>query len=242
MANQAPAATRPRWYSAVWQAYKVTARFDKSLPWVTAAALAVPTLLGVLVGYLLGGYFGWILGPLTGLMVGVLLAVLWLTRRFESTMFKQMEGQMGGSLAVAQSIRTGWQFADEPIAVDAKTRAVVFQGVGNGGVVLLAEGGRAAKRTIDTTTTRLHKLVPGVPVTAIYVGKGQGETEFKDLTKAIRGTRRQHFGRGLTRGLSAADQDAVRARLRALGGPQLPIPKGIDPTRARADRKSLRGR
>ncbi len=28
--------------------------------------------------------------------------------------------------------------------MDQKTRSVVFQGVGNGGVVLLAEGGKAA--------------------------------------------------------------------------------------------------
>ncbi|MGO2739556.1 MAG: DUF4191 domain-containing protein, partial [Cellulosimicrobium funkei] len=34
----------------------------------------------------------------------------------------------------------------------------------------------------------------------------------------------------------------VSKRLRALGVSRLPIPKGIDPTRARPDRKGLKGR
>ena len=153
-----------------------------------------------------------------------------------------MDGTLGGSLAVAQSVRKGWQFADEPVAVDPKSKAVVFQGVGEGGIVLLAEGGRAAKRTVDSTTTRLHKLAPGVPVSAIYVGHGEGEVALKGLSKAIKGIRAKKFGRGLRKGMSAADQQAVTARLRALGGPQIPIPKGIDPNRARADHKGMRGR
>ena len=34
----------------------------------------------------------------------------------------------------------------------------------------------------------------------------------------------------------------VAKRLRALGGVRPPIPKGIDPTRARPDRRATRGR
>lgn len=241
MAKQAPA-PKQRWYKTLIQAYKVTAKADKALPWLIALVAGVPIALGIASIFVLSGYFAKIFGPVLGVMTGMILGLLVLTRRFETQMFKQMDGQLGGSLAVAQSIRRGWQFADEPIAVEARSRAVVFQGVGQGGVVLLAEGGRSAKKTVDQTTSRLGKLVPGVPVTAIYVGHGEGEVPLKSLTKAIRATKRQEFGRGITRGLSGADQDAVRARLRALGGPQMPIPKGVDPARARADRKALRGR
>lgn len=241
MAKQPPA-PKTRWYKTLWQAYKVTARTDKALPWVLGVAVGVPLIAGIVLAFVLEGYFAKIIAPVFGIMVGVIVGLLLLTRRFERQMFAQMDGQLGGSLAVAQSIRQGWQFADDPIAVDARSKAVVFQGVGKGGVVLLAEGGRAAKRTVDQTTSRLGKLVPGVPVTAIYVGHGDGEVELKNLTKAIRGTTRKQFGRGLTKGLSAGDQEAVRSRLRALGGPQMPIPKGVDPTKARADRKAMRGR
>lgn len=237
-----PPAPKQRWYKTLWQAYSVTARTDKKLPWILGALLLVPLLAGILFAVLSTGVAIKIYAPLTGLMTGVILALYVLTRRFEKQMFAQMDGTLGGSLAVAQSMRRGWQFSDEPVAVDAKSKAVVFQGVGDGGIVLLAEGGRTAKRTVDTTAARLHKLAPGVPVTPIYVGNGENEVPLKHLTKAVKATKTKNFGRGLRKGLSAADQQTVRARLRALGGPQMPIPKGIDPNRARADRKGLRGR
>lgn len=241
MAKQ-DAAPKLRWYQTLWQAYKVTARYDKALPWILAGLVLVPLGAGIVYSVLAPGIASKIWGPLLGLMIGAVAALWILTRRFERTMFKQMDGQMGGSLAVAQSIRTGWQFADEPVSVDHKTRAVIFQGVGVGGIVLLVEGGRAAKRSADQAVARLSKLASGVPVTPIYVGHGEGEVALSGLTKAIRATKRANFGRALGKGLSSADQETVRARLRALGGPALPVPKGIDPTRARADRKSLRGR
>ena len=237
-----PPAPKQRWYTTLWQAYKVTARTDKKLPWILGALLVIPLAAGIVIAITSSGLGAKIYAPLTGLMTGIVVALFVLTRRFEKQMFAQMDGTLGGSLAIAQSLRRGWQFSDEPVAVDAKSKAVIFQGVGEGGIVLLAEGGRAAKRTVDNTATRLHKLAPGVPVTPIYVGKGENEVPLKSLNKAIRATKNKNFGRGVRKGLSAADQQAVRARLRALGGPQIPIPKGIDPNRARADRKGLRGR
>ncbi len=237
-----PPAPKQRWYKTLWQAYSVTARTDKKLPWILGVLLLVPLGTGIVIAVMSSGLGAKIYAPLTGLMMGLVVALFVLTRRFEKQMFAQMDGTLGGSLAVAQSMRRGWQFSDEPVAVDAKSRAVVFQGVGDGGIVLLAEGGRNAKRAVDTTATRLNKLAPGVPVTSIYVGKGEDEVPLRRLNRAIKATTTKNFGRGLRKGLSAADQQTVRARLRALGGPQIPIPKGIDPNRARADRKGMRGR
>lgn len=237
-----PPAPKQRWYKTLWQAYTVTARNDKKLPWILGALLAAPLVAGIVFAIITPGLFAKIYAPLTGLMTGVVVALFVLTRRFEKQMYAQMDGTLGGSLAVAQSMRRGWQFADEPVAVDAKAKAVIFQGVGDGGIVLLVEGGRAAKRAVDTTAARLHKLAPGVPVTSVYVGHGENEVPLRRLNKAIKATKVKKFGRGLRAGLSAGDQQAVRARLRALGGPKIPIPKGIDPNRARADRKGLRGR
>jgi len=242
MAKQAPPAPKQRWYKTLWQAYTVTARTDKALPWILGSIILVPLAVGIITGVLSDGLASKIYGPLIGLMTGAVTSLYVLTKRFEKQMFKQMDGVMGGSLAVAQSITKGWQFAEEPIAVDQKTRSVVFQGVGNGGVVLIAEGGNAARRPVTQTVARLGKLVPGVPVTPIYVGHGDGEVPLKNLTKVVRATKTKQFGRGLRKGLSSADAETVRARLRAMGGPQLGVPKGIDPTKARADRKAMRGR
>ncbi|MBC7297667.1 MAG: DUF4191 family protein [Demequina sp.] len=242
MAKQASPAPKQRWYKTLWQAYTVTAKTDKALPWILGSILVVPLAVGIIAGVVTDGLAATIYGPLIGLMVGAVASLYVLTKRFEKQMFQQMDGVMGGSLAVAQSITKGWQFAEEPIAVDQKTRSVIFQGVGNGGVVLLAEGGNSARRQVAQTVSRLGKLVPGVPVTPIYVGHGKDEVELKHLTKQIKATKTKQFGRGLRKGLSSADAETVRARLRAMGGPQMAVPKGIDPTKARADRKAMRGR
>lgn len=241
MAKQPPA-PKQRWYQTLWQAYKVTARADKPLPYILGAAFAVPVLAGVGIAVAIGGLAPWIYGPLGGVSVGVLAALWLLTRRFEKAMFAQMEGQLGGSLAIAQSIRNGWSFTDEPVAIDTKGKWLIFRGVGKGGVVLLVEGGQGAKRNVQQLTARLNKVVPGVPVSALYVGTGEGEVPLKTLPKAVRATRREHFGRGLGKGLSNNEIAAVNSRLRAMGGASIPVPKGIDPTKARADRKALRGR
>ena len=42
--------------------------------------------------------------------------------------------------------------------------------------------------------------------------------------------------------LTKQEVSEVDKRLTSLGGVRLPIPKGIDPTRARPDRKGMRGR
>ena len=44
------------------------------------------------------------------------------------------------------------------------------------------------------------------------------------------------------RTLTKLEADQVKKRLKALGGARLPIPKGVDPMRARPDRKAMRGR
>ena len=42
--------------------------------------------------------------------------------------------------------------------------------------------------------------------------------------------------------LTKAETVVVNKRLKSLGGMRPPIPKGVDPTRARVDRKAMRGK
>jgi hypothetical protein len=106
----------------------------------------------------------------------------------------------------------------------------VFQGVGRRGVVLLAEGGNAATKQVTTLTQRLKKLLPGVPVSAIYVGTGEGQVPLQKLVKAI------HKVPAANK-LSTRERNAVSARLKAIGSAKLPVPKGIDPMKARPSRR-----
>ncbi|MGC4174857.1 DUF4191 domain-containing protein [Demequina sp.] len=233
MAKNDPAPKKPRWYQLIGQAYRSTAPHDKLLlPIILISALG-PIALGVLVGLLIGNTIALVYCIIFGVLVGTLLALFMLTKRFEKTAFGQMEGVVGGSLAVAQSIRSGWEFDDAPQAMDPKGRAVVFRGVGKTGIVLLAEGGGAAHRLVDDAKKRLNKLIPGVPIRAIYVGKGANEVPISKIVREIR--------KGKTV-LSRGERAAVSNRLRAIGGAKLPVPKGVDPLRARPDRKALKGK
>lgn len=231
MAKDTP--KKPRWYKLIGQAYTTTAPHDKLLLPYLIIAFVAPIAVGVVVGILIGGPIAIVYSSIFGLVTGVLVALFTLTRRFEKNAYARMEGVVGGSLAVAQSIRSGWAFEENPEAVDNKGRAVVFRGVGKGGIVLLAEGGGAAHRLVDASSKRFAKVVPGVPVRAIYVGKGDGQVPLTKLSKEIR--------KGKTV-LSRGERDQVAHRLRAIGGAKLPVPKGVDPMRARPDRKALRGK
>lgn len=224
---------KQRWYSLIFQAYRVTAPHDKWLLPGIIGILVGGIALFVLGGMLIGGAFAIVYMSIFGVLLAALGAMFFLTRRFERTAFARMEGQTGASLAIAQSIRNGWKFEENPTSMDPRSQAVVFQGVGKGGIVLLAEGGAAARRPASTAKKRIEKLVPGVPVTVIYVGRGEGEVPLPQLTKAIR---------KLKKALGRNDRPTVEARLKAIGGTRPPLPKGIDPVRARPDRKGMRGR
>jgi hypothetical protein len=233
MAKNDPAPKKQRWYRLIAQAYTQTAPHDRLLlPYILAAVLG-PIVIGVIAGLLIGSVVAIVYCAIFGVLVGALAGLFTLTKRFEKTAFSQMEGVVGGSLPVAQSIRSGWTFEETPDAIEPKGKAVVFRGVGKGGIVLLAEGGGPAHRLVDSSTKRFAKLVPGVPVRAIYVGKGQGEVPLTKLTREIK--------KGKTV-LSRNEREAVSNRLRAIGGAKLPMPKGVDPMRARPDRKALRGK
>lgn len=224
---------KPRWYKLIAQAYQFTAPHDK---WLLPLLIAIPVVVigaSVGIGLLFDSTVVLVYVIIFGVLAAVLASLFTLTRRFEKVMFRRMEGQIGASVSVAQGIRSGWKFNEEPVSVDPRGRSIVFRGVGKGGVVLLAEGGNAAQKQVNATTRRINKLVPGVPVHAIYVGERDNEVPLSRLTKEIRSHKKV---------LSKNEQSAVAARLDAIGGQKLPVPKGVDPMRARPDRKAMRGR
>lgn len=230
MAKNAPE-KKPRWYQLIWQAYKVTAPHDRYLLPIMLGEFIGIIAVAVGVGLLMGGTAAIVYASIFGVLTAVLVMLFTLTKRFERNAFARMEGQMGASLSVAQSIRSGWTFADDPVSIDPRGKSVVFQGIGRGGVLLLAEGGNAANKQVDATRRRITKLIPGVPVSTIYVGSGEGQVQLRDLSKKIRKTKKV---------LSKGERDAVANRLRAIGGQKLAVPKGVDPLRTRPSHKGPR--
>ena len=230
--NETPKKTR--WYRTLFDAFQFVRANDRFFFPAFLVLMVVILGGGVAMGFITGGGVGnHIYANFAGLTLAALATMILLSVRVDKAAFNRFDGMFGGSLPAVQTIRRGWKFEDDPIEVDSKGRAVVFQGVGKGGLVLIGEGDAAVRKLLVSARQRTQRIVPGVPIHEFYVGKGQGQTPIRELPKAIK---------KLKKVLGKGERAAVQARLKALGGTRLPIPKGIDPTRARPNRKAMRGR
>jgi hypothetical protein len=218
-------------------AYRQARELDPSVVWWMLGALLLVLVVAVGVGVAIGQpvYLG-----ITGLMLGVLAAGIVMMRRTEKAAYGRLEGQAGAAGAALGALRRGWFREDQPVAVEAarpgdfSSAALVFRAVGRPGVVLVAEGpaGRAS-RLVEAERKRVSRVLPNVPVTVLRIGDGEDEVPVRKLVGKINRLRPS---------LTKAEVTAVNKRLRALGAGRPPIPAGVDPMRARPDRKGMRGR
>jgi len=212
--------------------FKMTYAVDKSLIWWMLLAFAGTVLVGVLLGLLVVGplQLGLIFAPL-----GFMLALIVMARRAESAAFSQIAGQPGATAAALQNLRRGWNVEEKPVAVDPRTQDMVFRAVGRPGVVLVTEGPlpRVTKLADHQAKHIKRVLGDGVPVIVLNAGDGEGQVPLIKISRVL--TRKRAA-------LTKQQVSEVSKRLRALGGVKMPVPKGIDPTRMRPDRRAMRGR
>ena len=212
---------------------------DPKIVWWMAGAFVLT--LAVIVG--IRWLVNWpVYAAILGLPLAALAATIVMSRRAEGAAYAKLEGQPGAAGAALTSLRGGWFTSSEPVAVEGARSgsmadaALVYRAVGRPGVVLVAEGPEArAQRLLLAEKKRTERVAPGVPVTVYRVGSGkeEGVVEIRKLTSKVQRMRAT---------LSKDDVLKVNQRLRALGGVKLPVPQGIDPARARPDRKGMRGR
>ena len=226
------AGKKPGRLSQLRQIYTVTRQAEPQLPlWMLGgflATLLVAFLIGVLVGH-------WLYLTILGLPLAVMVALVIMSRRAERSAYQRMSGQPGVAGAVLKNIRRGWYVEDEPVAIDPRTRDLVFRAIGRPGVALVAEGpAQRVQRLVDGERKRITRVLgPNVPIMVINVGDGEGQVPLRKLNSTLMRTRPT---------LTKTEVSQVIGRLRALGAVRPPIPKGIDPTRVRPDRKGVRGR
>lgn len=212
--------------------FRMTRKADPAVVWWMLLVFAGTMLVGLLLGLALGHP---IYVSVLTLPIAVMLALLILARRAERAAYAQIAGQPGASGAALSNMRRGWNVEQEPVAVDPRTQDLVFRAVGRPGVVLVTEGPLPrVKRLAEQERKRIARVLgPNVPVTIVHAGDEEGQVPLPKLGRTIMKKRPT-----LTKG----EVSEVARRLRALGGARLPIPKGVDPTRARPDRKATRGR
>lgn len=222
---------KTRWYHQVWQAYQMTRKNDPAVTWIVLAVFFGIIVVGLVIGLLINH---WVYVLLLSIPFAALGAMFILARRAETAAYTQIEGQPGAAFAALGTIRRGWTFTQEPVAVDPRTQDMVFRGVGKPGVVLVGEGppARIAK-LLESERKRTARVISGAPITLIQVGDGEGQVPLRKLPREVQKLRGK---------LTKAEISEVSKRLTALGGIKLPVPKGVDPMRARPDRKGMRGR
>lgn len=223
-------AKKPNSFQQMLQVFQMTRRADPNVVWLMALVFLVVVGLGVLVGSLLEN---WVTGLIVGILLGVLGAIFILSRRAERAAFSQIEGQPGAAGAALNALRRGWIVEEQPVAMNPRTQDLVFRAVGRPGVVLVSEGPSSRVRPlIDSERKRLARVLPNVPVNVIESGREDGQTPLDKVAKRMQKLKPE---------LTKVEVQTVNKRLASLG-PRLPIPKGIDPTRIRPDRRAMRGR
>lgn len=228
-----PKEKKRRWYHQVWDVYTMVREQQPSITWVLILILLGAAALGALVGILIS--YPWVITAIFGLMLGLMGAMLLLGRRAEYFAYKRIEGQPGAVSAALGTIRRGWNIEEEPVAVDPRHQDMVFRAVGRPGVVLVSEGPpHRVGKLLEAEKKKVARVVPNVPVILLQEGRGEGQVPLPQLAKTVQKQKKS---------LAAGVVPEVSKRLRALHNMnRLPVPKGIDPMRARPDRKATRGR
>lgn len=214
----------------MWQVFQMTRRYDSNIVWILVLAFAIPVLISLALALLIPGsnVFTLVLWIVAGVLAGILAMLIILGRRAEKAAYSQIEGQPGAVGAVLRSsLKRGWVGSEMPVAVNGKTQDAVYRAVGRGGVVLISEGPRTrTARMLDEEKRKIVRIGGNVGVTVISVGPDEDAVPLHRLARRL--TR-------IKPTLTKAEVLAVNNRLNSMGT-KLPIPKGVDPMKARPQR------
>lgn len=221
---------KKRWYSYLKDAYKVAKR---TYPWTGWALLG--TGVGVFAISMLIAAFtgGWIFWTIFGILFAFTGPMFVLTQLVKKASYKQIEDMPGAASAVMGQIRRGWAISEEPVRFNPRTNDLVFRAIGRPGVVLVCEGqGAGIQKLIREERQAIKRIAPSAPVSVLHVGKQEGQVPIAKLQKAMRKLPKQ---------ITNQEVAALTTRLQAVRTNHLPIPKGIDPMKARPNRRAMRG-
>lgn len=233
MAARTPEAEkRPGFFKQIRSLFTFTREVYPWIGWLLLGIFVVGIGLGVLVGFLIQpSVWGVILWGLAGLMFGLLAAMMTLTRFSTRAMYQKIDGMPGATGHVLSTmLGRSWRSSEMPVGVNPKTQEAVYRAVGRGGVVIVGEGARSRlTRLMRDERMKVSRVAAGVPVHEIYVGHGEDEVPISQLVRTIKG-----YPKAINRATMGAVVQRIESVSQSLAS--LPIPKGIDPTKARAPR------
>jgi len=163
---------------------------------------------------------------LISLPLAFLISFFLFTRFANTAAFASIEGQLGAGASVLMSIRRG--FITTPAVNVSRNQDMVHRVSGKAGIILVGEGSSAVRSLLQDERKKMERFLSGVPVTEIIVGDNAGQVSIRKLQKHLK---------KLPKKLNTAQLREVRARLRSVGGLNIPMPKGPMPTNVRMPRR-----
>lgn len=212
---------RETWRS-MGQAFTLTRKQDpKFLPYLilfsVLAAAAVYLVIFLITGSALVGIP---FAVFAFLIVGMLV----FSRRAQTAMYSQAEGQPGAAgWLLQQQLKGDWRLA-QGVAGTASLDAV-HRLIGRPGIVLVGEGASHRVRgLIAQEKKKVARVAGDTPIYDITVGTGEGDIRLGRLNRYLL---------KLPNNLSKGEVSALEKRLAALGGARSPLPKGPMPQGAK---------
>ena len=206
-------------FKQIREAYKVT---KEQKPWI-GAAMAFIFVAVTAIGITIGSFAGHpIYGAFVTIPFAFLATMLFFSLIANRAAYQSIEGVAGAGASVLMAIRRG--FTTTPMVAVNKQQDMVHRSVGRAGVILVGEGGSAVRMMLNDESKKVERFVPGVPVTTVVVGDGDGRVPLNKLQRHLKKLPKQ---------LSKNQLREVRNRLKAVGGFNMPIPKGPMPKNLR---------
>ena len=222
VAKVAKEAKEPR-LKAVRDAYKITKEVK---PWIGLSLIAIFVVvwaIGIGIGFIWGHpvYTAFISLPLA-----VLASLFFFTRIAGAAAYQSIEGQAGAGASVLMAIRKGW--TTTPAVAVNRSQDMVHRSVGRAGIVLVGEGGTTVRALLADEKRKTERFAPGVPIAEVTVGDLDGQVKLRKLQKHLQ---------KMPKKLSPSQMNEVRARLKAVGGLAMPIPKGPMPKNVKVPKR-----
>ena len=188
--------------------------------------LAVLVVVGVLTGHVVA--FS-ILAVFAAVMVGSVI----FGRRANAMVHSTLEGQVGAAASLVKSMRGDWRLT--PAVAFNRNQDLVHRVAGRCGVVFIAEGPSlgAQRQLVTDQKRRVNRVAPDVATHEIFVGDGEGQVPLRKLQSTIM---------KLPRTLRGNEIEDLEHRLKAIGGTNIPMPKGPMPKNVRMPKGAPRVR
>lgn len=214
-AKEAAKSSRQPRFKIIKDAYAVTRKDKPQLLLILALVFIAVLAIGIMIGAVVGrpGYAAFMTTPLA-----LLAAFVLFTRFATSAAYASIEGTPGAGASVLMSIRKGWTVT--PAVSINKSQDMVHRAVGRAGIVLVGEGRDGVKYLLNDERKKMERIAPGVPVNILICGESEGEISVRKLQRKMK---------KFPKKLSMPQLRELRARLKSMGGMNIPLPKGPMP-------------